>query len=173
MTLSAWRVSCKSCENLSTPHHMLTGRNRSLTSLTRSLSSSSRTNASGFISSLTHRTSSTSHLGYVSLLWSFSGSLNIHPKSYGIPARSSGGVRLASRIVSPMFPHLQSEPPAFKSTPPLWRAPNPRKAPRSHLTTWRSRMCTSKQAATKLPPHRSWDYAIDLLFGFRPLKGRV
>ncbi len=31
----------------------------------------------------------------------------------------------------------------------------------------------NKQAATKLPPHRSWDCAIDLLPGIQPPKGRI
>ncbi len=77
------------------------------------------------------------------------GSPTIHQKSDGTPVRSSGGVRRASRIVSPMFLHLQQEPPVFKSTPPSWRASNSRKAPRSHLTTQRSRM----YSANRQPPN--------------------
>ncbi len=65
--------------------------------------------------------------------------LNIPPKSDGIPARSSDGVRPASKTISPtsLYPWLVTRSSTF--IPPKWRAR------RSQLTTWCSRMCLANR----------------------------
>ncbi len=72
-----------------------------------------------------------------------------------------------------MFPHLQSEPPAFKSTPPSWRAPNPRKAARSHLTTRHSRMCSINRQPPNYHHIGHGTVLLTCCLEFSPPEGRI
>ncbi|KAL0152743.1 hypothetical protein M9458_052466, partial [Cirrhinus mrigala] len=56
--------------------------------------------------------------------------------------------------------------------PPKLKVPNPRLPWKYQRSIGRSRLF-SKQAATRLPPHRPWDCAIELLPGAQLPKGRI
>ncbi len=60
-----------------------------------------------------------------------------------------------------------------RSTPLTLKAPSPWRAHPSPLTMGRSRMCSVSRQPLRLPPHRPWDCAIDLLPGAKLPKGRV
>ncbi len=69
----------------------------------------------------------------------------------GVPARSCDGVNPVSRTVILMFQHSWYFLPVSKLTPPSWRAPNLSRNMQSHLTMWRSRMCSANRQSHRYP----------------------
>ncbi len=92
------------------------------------------------------------------------------PKSDGIPARSSNRVKPASKTLSNIPVPLVSNP-KLQVYSTLVESPKPCEVPTipSDYTAFQD--VFSKQVAKKLPPHRPWDCAIDLLPGALLPKG--
>ncbi len=100
------------------------------------------------------------------------GSTNILQWSDGILVKSLAGLRPVSRAVCPRFLSTQeilANPSVFHSR----RKPEPQVKCTIPSDYQAFQDVFSKQAATRLPPHRPWDCAIDLLPEAKLPKGRV